>query len=218
MPNEPRRTAPADYAQLFEEYIGFVRALVIAGGVRPADADDAASEILIKFIEKDALTWYDPEKVHHKAVDGTVVDKTASFKTLLRRFVSLYNRQVRDRQYNRDRRESVRLDAEITAPDLVVALGRRHAPDPADEVTTVESARVLLREIRYNLAKIPWGLETFAIVFDAAVEAYTETNILSATTLAEALDVPLPTAKRVLSLLRHHLSDLYPGPVLGYLA
>jgi len=192
---------------------------VIAGGVRPVDADDAASEILIKFIEKDALSWYDPNKVHHKALDGTVVNKTASFKTLLRRFVSLYNRQCRDRQFSRDKREAVRLDS-AEAPDLIVSLAPyQPRNDAIENLLTVDAAQVLLREIRGQLALIPWGLESFATVFDAAIEAYlaSETDTVTSAGLAATLDVPVKTAREVLPLLREHLHGMFPGPVLGYL-
>lgn len=94
--------APADYAELYEHYFGFVRNIVIKAGIRVEDADDVTHEMLCKFMEKDALAWYDGDMMHSHADGGK---RKARFPTFLAGFVGKYVLNERDKQYRRARRE-----------------------------------------------------------------------------------------------------------------
>jgi hypothetical protein len=125
--------APKDYAELYEHYFAMMVSIVAKAGINAADTEDVAMEILLKFMEKDALSWYDPQKL----VDVGATPKlkgeqmrTAKFQGLLRRFTSLYVRQHLDKQMARERREPshAKLDAPFSAEeDNALTWGEAHA-------------------------------------------------------------------------------------------
>lgn len=113
-----RTGAPEDYGQLYVHYFGMMRSIVRKSGINHEDVEDVASEILLKFMEKDALTWFDPDRV----IDAGESPRTkgpryreARFSNLLRSFTQLYCRQYLDKQHNFARREPefAKLDAVV---------------------------------------------------------------------------------------------------------
>lgn len=80
---------PTDYAALHRQYYGYVVALVMKQGIRRESAEDVASEILLRFYERDFLTRYDPD------YGGPGKGR---FVTFLTGFIELYVRGHRVRQ------------------------------------------------------------------------------------------------------------------------
>jgi DNA-directed RNA polymerase specialized sigma24 family protein len=149
--------APANYAELYEHYFGFVRNIVIKAGIRVEDADDVTHEMLCKFMEKDALAWYDGEMMHSHADGGR---RKARFPTFLAGFVSKYVLNERDKQYRRVRRE-VLSDETVPMADESATM---------DVLTLVEMAEWVAKA-QEHLDSIPMrGRRDLARVFRMVVE------------------------------------------------
>lgn len=172
---------PETYADLFEHYHGFVLGLVLKAGIRPQDAEDVASEILLWFMEKDALTWYDPAKVFDVGPNPNRPGprfRTARFSSLLRRVVLLRVRKYLDIQYINEVREKVvphtadeAVSLEFLAPPVLPAEPEVLSPETQFQVIrgqiqqledriASERARLLLELFDYFVARDMQGLAT----------------------------------------------------------
>lgn len=98
--------APSTYDELFRNYYPFVVGLVGKQGISPDNREDVASEILLRFYERDFLNEFNPDLTFE--VKGKVV--RARFKSFLSAFVVNYVRSHRDRQNLRLRREPLIVD------------------------------------------------------------------------------------------------------------
>lgn len=94
---------PGDYSELFEAYFPMMRGIVAKSGIAPYDVEDVAMDILARFIEKDGLNYFDPNRPQGKS----------KFKSMLGGFTATYVMQYRDKQMTRHRREPWRLDLPI---------------------------------------------------------------------------------------------------------
>jgi DNA-directed RNA polymerase specialized sigma24 family protein len=99
-------TAPESYDELFRNYYSFVVGLVGKQGIAPDNREDVASEILLRFYERDFLNEFNPDLSFE--VNGKVVK--ARFKSFLSAFVVNYVRSHRDRQNLRAKREPLTID------------------------------------------------------------------------------------------------------------
>lgn len=102
-------SAPADYQELYRKYYGYVVALVQKQGIAESNAEDVASEILVRFWERDFLREFDRDAVFEH--DG--VQYRARFKSFLSKFVIAYLPGHRDRQTKRTHRELLIMDMPI---------------------------------------------------------------------------------------------------------
>src|SRR5215216_488189 len=93
--------APGSYDELFRNYYPFVVGLVGKQGIAVDNREDVASEILLRFYERDFLNEFNPDLTFE--VKGRIV--RARFKSFLSAFVVNYVRSHRDRQNLRLRRE-----------------------------------------------------------------------------------------------------------------
>jgi DNA-directed RNA polymerase specialized sigma24 family protein len=100
-------SAPSSYDELFRTYYAFVVGLVGKQGIAPDNREDVASEILLRFYERDFLAEFDPSLTFE--VKGKVVK--ARFKSFLSAFVVNYVRSHRDRQNLRMKREPLIVDS-----------------------------------------------------------------------------------------------------------
>lgn len=98
--------APVSYEELFRNYYSFVVGLVGKQGISPDNREDVASEILLRFYERDFLNEFDPSLTFE--VNGKTVK--ARFKSFLSAFVVNYVRSHRDRQNLRAKREPLIVD------------------------------------------------------------------------------------------------------------
>lgn len=102
-------SAPADYAELFEKYYSYVVILVRRLGIWPGQAEDVASEILLRFYERDFLAKFDPSLVFE--YEGQ--QRPARFKSFLTKFVMTYVRGHYDKQTRRADREVLLCDQPV---------------------------------------------------------------------------------------------------------
>lgn len=102
--------APSSYEELYRNYYSFVVGLVGKHGIAPDNREDVASEILLRFYERDFLNEFNPELSFE--VNGKLVK--ARFKSFLSAFVVNYVRSHRDRQNLRIKREPLIVDAPAT--------------------------------------------------------------------------------------------------------
>lgn len=98
--------APTSYEELFRTYYSFVVGLVGKQGISPDNREDVASEILLRFYERDFLNEFNPDLTFE--VNGKTVK--ARFKSFLSAFVVNYVRSHRDRQNLRAKREPLIVD------------------------------------------------------------------------------------------------------------
>lgn len=104
---------PSTYSDLFKHYYPFMVALVVRMGIERRNAEDIASTILIKLIEKDALNYYNPEFVS----EYSGVKRKAVFRTFLSGFVVSYVRYHKERQELQKYREPFSVNKEVTASE-----------------------------------------------------------------------------------------------------
>lgn len=97
---------PANYSELFSHYYEYVQKLVVASGIEFQSAEDVTMAILTTFMEKDVLSDFDPERVHH--------GRKAVFMTFLSGFVRIYVRHYRDKQAKLVVREGRSTDVRIS--------------------------------------------------------------------------------------------------------
>lgn len=101
--------APADYSELFAEYYDTVCGLVRKAGIHTDSVEDVASNILLRFYERDFLAQFDPTKTFTH--DGE--EHTAKFSTFLGAFVKTYLRHYYQRQGIESSREPVICDKPV---------------------------------------------------------------------------------------------------------
>lgn len=213
-PHDPAHTAPEDYSAFFEEYFAYIRNLVAKCGIRPENVDDAASEVLLKFFEKDALAWYDPDKLHiHTGPGGKTRVTTASFKTLLRRFVMLYSRTERDKQMLRDRREGNSLVTESSEGPVPAAITRAITQSGCeDAVVACLDAQRGLATAREHLVAVVWKEGTpprlMTEVFDAVADAAQASDgPPTRSAVAKRLNCSVGTAGQAMRAMRVALTE-----------
>lgn len=140
--------APADYEELFRQFFDHTKKVVASKGIAIEDIEDAAANLFVTFMDKDALTWYDPSKFG---------GKTPPFKSLFNRFITTYVLQLRDKQETRHKREPIRLETPAGDKSIWVDV---HAPVETDEalIASIESSIDLQETIRAaieRLRKVP---------------------------------------------------------------
>lgn len=86
-------SAPGDYVSFYRTYRPIVVGLVKSCGIDPQHADDIASEIMLRFLERDFLVEFDPTLVF--TYEGE--KRPAKFRSFLSTFVKRYCKGHRDR-------------------------------------------------------------------------------------------------------------------------
>jgi hypothetical protein len=149
--------APKDYAELYEEYFDFMKSIVRRVGINAEDVEDVTSEILCKFMEKDALTWYDPEfvvDVGDKPRTQGPRQRHAKFSNLLKSFTFTHCLAWRDKQNNFVRREPhfAKMDAPVSGEEGTQTWGEHHASTlrVAHDLEVSVEYRLLLRMAIYE--------------------------------------------------------------------
>lgn len=100
-------TTPETFTEVFRDYYQHVISWVIKLGINPQNAEDIASSILMRFYERDALSFYDPDfQIQH----GDVIHD-AKFKPFLSSFVYRYVQHYREREQTHMNREGLSLNA-----------------------------------------------------------------------------------------------------------
>lgn len=165
-------SAPANYADLFQQYYGYVVSLVRRSGIEISRAEDVASEILLRFFERDFLNVFDPTLVFH--YQGRA--HPARFKSFLTKFVLTYLRGHIDRQDRLHRRELLLCDNPVAATGVTCWLDvfGDTVDGPDSEIFAFLEEQELVARLRRHIAGVPKrsALDTCDLValFDAVIE------------------------------------------------
>ena len=144
-------SAPRDYAEFFTIYRPYVIGLLITkAGIDPQNAEDVASEIMLRFMERDFLPRFDPTLVFQ--YKGEM--RPARFKSFLSKFVMKYAQGHRDRQ-NRIRSRELHMDDAVREDgNLWIEV---FLPEPSADVDVLEELgeEHLAIWVRRQLARVP---------------------------------------------------------------
>jgi DNA-directed RNA polymerase specialized sigma24 family protein len=147
-------SAPKDYDQLHRMYYDYAVALCKRSGIEESRAEDVASDILLRFFERDFLNKFDPSLVFYYRGQ----ERPARFKSFLTQFVLTYVRGHRDRLQRQTTREVLICDRPIgQSVDLlswVEVYGPTvDGPEEAYADTAVEAA--LVARLRAHIETVP---------------------------------------------------------------
>lgn len=112
------RSTPVDYGQLFDWYFEYIKRIVSRNGIQEQDVEDVASEILVRFIDKDYLTKFE-EGRWFDTPDGR---KQSRFQGYLASIVGKYVLNYRDKQRLSAEREPVRNEMPVQGHDGSAAM------------------------------------------------------------------------------------------------
>lgn len=146
-------SAPENYADLFTTYYTYVVCLVRKMGIDSEHSEDVASEILLRFYERDFLAKFDPTLVFE--YEGQ--KRPARFKSFLTRFVMVYVRGMWDKQQRIADRELMVIDAPNSEGDTSSWLDVFGATLPSHEQDVLNrlDEENVVRWLRHYLACVP---------------------------------------------------------------
>ncbi len=207
---------PQDYAELFRIYRDYMIALIRRAGIDPQQAEDVASDILLRFMERDSLNDFDPTMSFE--FDGKT--RPARFKSYLSKCVITYARGHRDRLQRLANREPLIIDRPRADDDDSSVLDDDQAtvPGPEDIVLAAMGEQVLIAQIRAYLSTIPrrsrFDACDLVALFDAVVEQVHRTGTCNAAELRLRFQVS-PTAMHTwLNWLRTNIALFLKRPAL----
>lgn len=204
--------APKNYADLHRQYYTYVVAFVHKLGIHEDNAEDVASDILLRFYERNFLAEFDPTLTF--SYKGKVYP--ARFKNFLSQFVFQYARGHLDKQRRTKRRERTILNAEVSAQmrgqmnawmvgDILLPLIDDHADSVHDQMVADD----LVTELRDYLKTIPprneYDMLDLVALFDEVVAQIYEFGEYNTTKLREKFNVSHTAMFSWIWLLRGHL-------------
>jgi hypothetical protein len=142
---ERDNTAPTNYEALFDMYYDYVCKLVRKFGIDEQNKEDVASDVLLRFYERNFLEKFDPDFVTE--YNGEI--KPARFQSFLNAFVSLYVRGHRGNQKLRKDREPLMVDKPLDAGGVWIEVFSPHETDPG--FLDVESSMVLEETLQSSI-------------------------------------------------------------------
>lgn len=218
-------SAPSNYADLFTTYYAYVINLCGLFGIDDNNKEDAASEILTRFMERGSLEKFDP----HLEFEYRGEARPARFKSYLSRAVDMYSRGLRDKQHKLARREYQINDVVSVSPQnqaewtLCSANARwvdvfgEATPDPADGVQDMFDEEIEANTVRALLARVPARSTQdrcdLVALFDAVrlqVLAYGEYDI---SILKDRFQVSTTAMHSWMWWLKTNLAGIYGRPV-----
>lgn len=206
------QSAPADYADFFRDYYGYVIGLVRGvPGVKPQHVEDLAGEILLKFMEQDFLSEFQPDLIF--LYKGQI--RPARFKSFLTRFVILHARGLRDknsRLANREQQvlDGTPLDSSTWLDEFILETGHE------DRVIDAIDGLGLTAEIRAYLKTIPrrsaYDTCDLVALYDALVAEMDRSGTVTATALKDVFGVSNTAIYSWLRWLRVHVAAYLGQP------
>jgi DNA-directed RNA polymerase specialized sigma24 family protein len=142
---------PADYEEMYRNYFGFVVGLVQKLGISSRQAEDVASEIFLRFMERDKLAQFEPEhRIEHEGQRYK-----ARFQSFLSAYVVVSVRHHRDVENRQKIREPLIVDAPVGEGDStwLDANTSRYASQP-DEAPALVEDRELRDFVRRHLVSV----------------------------------------------------------------
>lgn len=181
---------PKDYAALYETYYDYVVAFVRKLGIGNGLAEDVASEILLRFYERDALNTFDPTLVFE--YNGK--EHPARFKSWLSRFVVNYVRGHRDKISRLASREVLVCDHPIDADGTRwIDIHGGTEPNHDDSVLASVEEQRLVAQMRKYFATVPRRSDAdrcdLLKLLDAVVAQARSDGKVNVNQLAEKFDV-----------------------------
>lgn len=196
---------PATNAEVFEIYYQHIKFLIRKYGFHEELVEDMAALLMLKFVEKDVLSDYDPTRLSSN-------NKTANFKTFLSGFVMSYLFHYMSREIRRRDHEAYSLNYSYTLEDGDTDLWLDQLPegrvDDEYEYQTVD----LIIDIRNFLQEnpkvmgpkhAPVTLETF---FSSVMRQVEEQGQVNSKELQEEFGVSKTTISNWLRTLREHVT------------
>lgn len=153
---DPKTGCPEDYTELFREYFGMMLWEVSRSGISPEEVQDVTMDILARFIEKDGISYYDPNHLHDVGESPELPGarfRKAKFKGMLRGFTRTYVMAYRDKQMTRHRREPWRTDTPVWKPGAKESVSWLEAtfgddPEADDALIDSEISMALVQALR----------------------------------------------------------------------
>jgi DNA-directed RNA polymerase specialized sigma24 family protein len=196
-------SAPAGYAELHAQYYSFVCGLVRKLGII-RDVEDVASEILLRFYERDMLAEFDPDMVIEHGKDR----RPARFKSFLSGFVAVYVQHHRDRQNSLAKREPLKCNQPVgeSGAEWIEIHGGSHVDDMADL-----EERELVADMRQHIVTVPRRSRAdvcdLPALFDAVVLQVRTTGVINTKELQVQFGV---SNTAIHSWLKHMREQLRP--------
>ncbi len=215
-------TAPDNYEDLYRTYFDYVCSLVRRHGIQEASSEDVASEILLRFFERDFLSVFDPTLVFEYKGEA----RPARFKSFLSKFVIRYVRGHWDRQHRLLSHEKLLCDMPLgtgysisgdanTATWLDVH-GEAAEDHAADVIEAVDEAQ-LIALCRDHLKTVPrkshFDQCDLVAVFDAIVEQLHTTGQYSVSDLRRTLGIGPTAMHSRIWWLRENLAQVLDRPL-----
>lgn len=144
-------SAPKDYADFFRRHYAYVVRIVERAGIEPDSAEDVASEIMIKLMEKDILADFQPGLtfLYEREI------RQANFRSFFTSYVNKAVRGYKDKQRKLMDNEWMLIDSPARTEDGNLWLDNHRQERSAEEVVlSTEGLRLLLEEMRSYLSGI----------------------------------------------------------------
>ncbi len=145
-------SAPGDYVSFYRTYRPIVVGLVKKYGIDPQHADDVASEIMLRFLERDFLVQFNPSLVF--MYEGET--RPARFRSFLANFVKRYCQGHRDKLHRIRSREPQLIDGPPRSDgSLWIDVFGPLAPGADEDVLDEVHGGQLVTWLRDYLATVP---------------------------------------------------------------
>lgn len=191
---------PDDYAELFEQYWPMMYGIVAKAGIHKFDVEDVAMDILARFIDKDGLNYYDPDRPQGKT----------KFKGMLRGFTSTYVMQYRDKQMIRHRREPWKLDTPIEIKGRETTWGEVNMVEEGWIDASEVSIDIItcLKETRRILDSKSYGKRDYGLFVDLCIKNGFLEGDLNREVIRDTLGIGSSTLNVMIRELRNVLRPL----------
>jgi hypothetical protein len=203
---------PANYDELFSTYFPMMRQIVFRAGIAHEDVEDVAMDILARFIQKDGIDYYDPDRLHDVGENPDLPGaryRKAKFKGMLRGFTQTYVMQYRDKQMVRHRREPWRLEKPVT-PDGTTTWAESEAYS-VDTLADTEVSVVIIHALQRSreiLVQRSTSKRDYGRFIDLAVEHGFFEGRLDRRSIQAELGISASTMTQMLNTLRSILRPL----------
>lgn len=194
---------PTGYDQLFRHYYPYVSAMVRKFNVPESSRDDVAMMLVTKFIEKDMLGTFDPERL-----DAT--GNPVKFSSYLSGFVVAYIRYYVEREYKEASRSPNLIDETTVTPSGELTWLDLNGFTHEDDLSHVDY-ELMVDAMKEKLKTVPTkNKRDFHLLFSLMVDQLREKGRLNRRELAEMFEVSDSLISLWQKMMITHLQDLRP--------
>lgn len=201
-------SVPRTNAEVFETYYNHVKFLIRKYGFHEELVEDMAGILMLKFVEKDVLADYDPERL-------STNNKTANFKTFLSGFVMSYLYHYMSREIRRRDIEAFSTDYSYTLEDGDMDLWMDHLPEGQVDDEYDYQTLDLIIDIRNYLKDNPKVMGkkhepvTLEHFFSSVMRQVDEQGQVNSKELQEEFGVSKTTISNWMRTLREHVGTAF---------